>query len=146
MEASDPERERMRLLELYAGMTDEQLDDLASDWESLTEPARLALKQAVAHRGMCLEFEEADRPGPAEPPGELVTIREFDSFQEAVLARGLLESVGIVAALADTRDRPLEGSSCGSCGPFRLRSRREDAESAAEILDAPTLEDPEAPD
>jgi hypothetical protein len=135
MEQTDPERERLRLSEVYSEMTEEQLEELAAEWESLTGVAQLALKQEVERRGLQLELEEQRVPGEAEFAGELVTIREFESPGEARLVKDLLESGGIRVSLLDVHNQPLD-STGPAFGRVSLQVRPEEAEIAKEFLDS----------
>lgn len=144
MEPLDPERERMRLLQLYSGMVDEELEELAEDWESLTDAARLALKQELDHRGLSIVFEDEL---PAEDPecsDEFITIREFEGRQEAMLAKGLLESAGIAAVLVDALMTEVDWLSSAAYSPLQLRVKPEDAANALATLDEPAPGDPES--
>jgi hypothetical protein len=142
MEAIDPERERIRLAELYSGMTIEQLEELAEEWEFLTGAAQTALKQEVGRRGLILEFEDEPPPDAAQDSVEFVTIREFDSTATALLAKQYLETGGIKGRLVDAFDRPLEPMQ--NSLNVSLQVSKEDAESAIAILDAPVTLDPES--
>ena len=99
MEPLDPEKERQQFFARYSGMPDQQLELLAEEWESLTVPARLALKQEMERRGMHVEFEGKstdDNCGDAEEEvasehsiysPEFTTIRELDSRAEAMVVQ-----------------------------------------------------------
>jgi hypothetical protein len=143
MESVDPERERQRLLELYSEMDEGQLDELAGQWDSLTDAAREALKQEVERRGLYIEFEEGRKA--QEPPesNEFVTIGEFGSRSEAAIAQGLLETAGIKSDIAGTLK--ILGYPTPDIDPFpvRLRVKEEDAETAIAILEAAASADPE---
>ncbi len=137
MEPPDPERERMRLLERYSGMSDEQLEELAGDWESLTDSARLALRQEMERRGMPIDVqEEMQADDSASPDVELVTVREITFPGEAIVVRGLLESAGIETFVLDVLNNPLESMAPGPVWPIRVQVRKEDVEAAMELLDA----------
>jgi len=146
MEPLDPETERQRFLARYSGLSDQQLERLAEEWESLTDPARLALKQETERRGMHVEFEEEstdDNCADAEEQiasehstyaGEFITIRELDSRAEAMVVQGLLKSVGIKTFLVDGLNLPLHSMPLANAWPIRLQVSKEDAERAIEIL------------
>jgi hypothetical protein len=53
----DPERERRRLAELYAGRLDGELEKIASEGYQLSDPAREALRAELANRGLEIEIE-----------------------------------------------------------------------------------------
>jgi len=117
----DPEQERIRLAELYSTLTDEELQELADDWESLTDTAHQALKDEMTRHRMRLTTEALappeDNAGPLDPetmskfPAGLldpVTAAEFPNLEEALLAKGLLESGGIQCALGSNGNQFLD--------------------------------------
>ena len=134
MEPLDPERERMRLLELYSSMPDEQLTELAEEEESLTDTARLALKQVMERRDIRIDHAEEDLS--EEIDGEFVTIREITFPGEVIVVQGVLESAGIQSRLVNVLNLPLNSLTLEYSCPTRVQVRKEDAESAFEILDA----------
>jgi len=87
--------------------------------ESLTDPARLALKQEMERRGMHVEHKEGrtrDNSAHAQEESasdnsiyssEFITIREFDFRGEAMVVQGFLESAGIETLLLNTLNLPL---------------------------------------
>ncbi len=102
----DEQRERRRLADNYAGMTDGELQRLARSAESLTEMAWDTLEDEMDRRH--LEFPDDECPDNSAPEQrkeievrELVTIRQFRDLPEALLAKGSLESAGIECFLAD---------------------------------------------
>ena len=156
MEPLDPERERQRLLARYSGLSDQQLEHLAEEWESLTDPARLALKQEMERRSMHVELEEEgtdDNRADAEEEitseqsihsGEFITIRELDSRAEAMVVQGFLKSVGIRTLLVDGLNLPLHSMHLANAWPIRLQVSKEDAERAIEILGTTFPDDTES--
>jgi hypothetical protein len=69
---------------------------------------------------------------------ELVTIRQFGSLADALMAKGCLDSAGIECFLADSNmawmDSPLVRG-------MRLQVSTSDAETAREVLEASEIED-----
>jgi hypothetical protein len=137
----DPERERMRLAELYAGMDDGQLEELAEDRASLTDVARRALELELSRRHLSIASDESS-PCHVEAP-ELTTVRTFNASGEALLARGLLESGGIECYLSDENNAVLDLDGFGFVREIRLQVRPEDAEAALEVLNQPMTTDSE---
>lgn len=144
------ERERQRLEENYAGMTDGELQRLARSAESLTELAWDALEDELDRRHLDfdeLDFAEDEYPdGPPPEPRqqlemrELVTIRQFRDLPEALLAKGSLESAGIECFLADDNLVRLDWFISNFIGGIKLKVRTADVMNAQKILDEPILE------
>jgi hypothetical protein len=136
----DEQRERRRLADNYAGMTDGELQRLARSAESLTETAWEALEDELDRRH--LEFpDEPALPGRDElEVRELVTIRQFRDLPEALLAKGCLESVGIECFLGDENLVRLDWFISNFIGGIKLNVKIADVENARKILDEPILE------
>jgi hypothetical protein len=138
----DDLRERRRLAANYAGMTDGELRQLASNSASLTELAWDALEDELDRRH--LEFSDEESPEPAQSQRlemrELVTIRQFRDLPEALLAKGSLESAGIECFLADENLVRLDWFISNFIGGIKLNVRAADAEDAQKLLDEPILE------
>jgi hypothetical protein len=136
----DEHRERRRLADNYAGMTDGELQRLARSAESLTELAWDALEDEMDRR----HLECADDPAPERRQEmemrELVTIRQFRDLPEALLAKGSLESAGIECFLADENLVRLDWFISNFIGGIKLNVRAVDAENAQKLLDEPILE------
>jgi len=145
MAASDGERERWRLAQLYGAMADGELEKLADDAGSLSATAQRALQFEIAKRGLELDLEfRGDAPA-AEPVfSKLVTIRQFRDVQTAYLAKGLLDSARIESFLFDENIVRMDWLYSNLVGGVKLRVREEDAAEALELLDAGKAEDSEA--
>ena len=133
-------RERRRLADNYAGMTDGELQRLARSAESLTELAWDALEDEMDRR----HLESPEEPAPEQRQEievrELVTIRQFRDLPEALLAKGSLESAGIECFLADENLVRLDWFISNFIGGIKLNVRAADAENAQKLLDEPILE------
>ena len=118
-------------------MSDLELHSLAADWHSLTEEARTALSAEFAHRGLDL----IEPPPPAEdtPPEyrNLVTIRRYRDLSEAIIARGAIESAGIICFLKDENLVRLDWQISNMIGGIRLQVAAADVESAEAVLASP---------
>ena len=136
----DALRERRRLADNYAGMTDGELQRLARNAESLTEVAWDALEDEMDRRH--LELAEAPAPEPLQQMEmqQLVTVRQFRDLPEALLAKGSLESAGIECFLADENLVRLDWFISNFIGGIKLKVRAADVENARTILDEPILE------
>ena len=136
---SDPESERQRLVGVYSGMSDGELEKLATTRSTLTDSARSVLAAEMDRRGRPLPEELP--PGTDEPEfRELVTIRRFTGLPEALLAKGSLESAGIECFLADDNYVRMDWFISNAIGGVKLRVKLEDADAANEILDQPIPE------
>jgi Putative prokaryotic signal transducing protein len=134
------QRERRRLADNYAGMTDGELQRLARSAESLTEMAWDTLEDEMDRRH--LEFPEDAAPEPRQEMEvqQLVTIRQFRDLPEALLAKGSLESAGIECFLADDNLVRLDWFISNFIGGIKLNVRAADAANAQNLLDEPILE------
>jgi hypothetical protein len=91
---SDPESERQRLARVYSGMSEGELEKLATTRSTLTDSARNVVAAEMDRRGRPLSEELS--PGTEDPVfRELVTILRFTGLPEALLAKGRVESAGI---------------------------------------------------
>lgn len=137
---SDDQRERRRLAENYAAMTDGELQRLARTPESLTELAWDALQDEMDRRRLECPADMAHEPRQKMEMRELVTIRQFRDLPEALLAKGSLESAGIECFLADDNLVRLDWFISNFIGGIKLNVRIPDAENAQKLLDEPILE------
>jgi len=128
----NPGRERQRLTELYAGMTDGELEKLAADAGSLSDVAREALQAEMSKRK--LETTLHDAPSEEEHP-KVVTLRTFDNVQEALFAKSVLDSAGIESFLADENLVRLDWFLSNAIRGVKLWVKEEDAKAAEAILD-----------
>lgn len=133
-----PKRERNRLAQLYAALSDGELLQLASETESLTDEARAALDLEMSRRNI-----PAETAGEAEdsPPGgraklrDLLTIRQFRDLPEALLAKSVLDSAGIECFLGDDNLIRMDWLWSNLLGGIKLRVRQEDALEASRLLE-----------
>lgn len=138
---SDYQEEKNRLQKLYAGMADEELDQLFEAAHDLTEVAREVLQAEMERRGAKIEFlPQAVEVDEAAHPS-LVTVALFRDLSEAVLARGMLQSAGIECFLADENLIRLDWFYSNAIGGMRLQVREEDAEAAEQILNVSAPQD-----
>jgi len=169
----DPERERRRLEEFYAGQFDGELQKIAKQAYELTDIAQEVLMAELARRGLEAKFAgqapivvkpapkkpepEPGDPPPPEPPdpeidssdGELerrdmVVIRQFRDLPEALLAKGSLDSAGIDCKLADDNIVRMDWFWSNLMGGVKLLVDFDNADAANEILEQPIPESFEA--
>jgi hypothetical protein len=131
----DPEEERSRLAELYASMTEGELRKIAENPKSLTQPAIAALNSEFARRALDIK-SEIPQPEPVAHPEipDLVILRHFRDFPEALLARGGLQSAGIETFFDDENIVRLDWFISNAVGGIKLLVRPEDVVAANEIL------------
>jgi DNA-directed RNA polymerase subunit M/transcription elongation factor TFIIS len=97
-----------QLQKTYAGKTDEELAELASDAYDLMEPAPQVLRAEIAKRGLKITLNQAAdaRPEPStsqaedeDPDSRLEVVASVRSPQEARLLQAALNSVAIRSCL-----------------------------------------------
>lgn len=118
-------------------MTDDELEHLARNPESLTEMAWEALEDELDRRN--LEFDDPE-PRQQLDLRKLITIRQFRDLPEALLAKGSLESAGIECFLRDENLVRLDWFISNFVGGVKLCVPPEDAVKAKALLDQPILE------
>lgn len=133
MAKRDPESERERLVQSYAAKTQEELQQLANDAWSLTDPARSALRGEIARRGLSIELHDSAE---VQPPGaRLVILREFRDLPDALLAKSILESAAIECFLYDENTIRMDWLWSNALGGVKLSVKEEDAAAASGLLD-----------
>ena len=142
MTNQDTEKERQRLTDLYSRMTDGELATIAQDAASLTDLARLVLKEEIGRRGVLetADVEELPVAMDVVESRDVVTLRKFRDMPEALLAKGSLDSAGIECWLADDNMVRLDWFYSNLLGGIKLQVKQEDAEVANEILNQPIPE------
>ncbi|MGA2905485.1 MAG: hypothetical protein ABSD98_16790 [Candidatus Korobacteraceae bacterium] len=142
MDTSDPEQERKRLVDLYAAMSDGELESIAQEAYELTDTARHALQEERDRRRLDFPVDESDSTANNEPEWEdLVVLKQFRDLPEALLAKGSLESAGIESFLADDNMVRMDWFISNLVGGIKLCVRTEDADAAFELLGQPMLQD-----
>ena len=137
MDAPDPQRERQRLAQLYAGMSDGELLRVAEDPNALTDAALDAMEDEAERRGLQLDLDPPDKPTSAPVFGELAVIRKFRDLPEAWLAKGALDAAGIESHLLDQNLVRLDWFYSNAIGGVRLCVRVDDAAQAFRVLNQP---------
>jgi hypothetical protein len=163
----DPEQERQRLAEFYAGQLDGELERVAEEAYELSELAEEVLKAELQKRGLSVQMAEhppaavKKAPKPGDPPEEeyseaqtaeeltprtedgvheLVAIRQFRDLPAALLAKGSLESAGIDCVLADDNVVRLDWFISNAIGGIKLLVDSVDLAEAEQILSQPIPE------
>lgn len=135
MRGDDPELQRQRLTQLYARMSDSELEKIAADADSLTDVAQETLESELARRGLALLRTATVMHEPALR--ELVTIRQFRDLPDAMLAKGILESAGIEVFFSDENIVRMDWFISNLVGGVKLKVKPEDALEANAILEQP---------
>jgi hypothetical protein len=133
---TDPEKERARLSEFYAGKTDEELSDIAAHSHELTEIASEALRNEMGSRQLSSQRVETSEMANQEDLDfrELVTIRSFWGLLEAEMAKGLLDSAGIESFLFDDNMVRMDWFNANAIGGVKLRVDPQNVDAANRIL------------
>lgn len=142
MARPDPEHERKRLADLYAGMSHGELDSIAEDAKDLTDQARQVLQTERDRRELAPHVDQSG--GDAEDAiawEDLVVVKQFRDLPEALLAKGSLESAGIEAVLGDDNMVRMDWFFSNLVGGIKLCVRPEDADAAFDLLGQPMLQD-----
>jgi hypothetical protein len=136
--STDPDAPRAQdqLATHYAKMGDGELQKVASDFASLTDPARAALNEELVRRGFPVPAASLSQGDEVELQ-KLVTICKFRDLPEALLAKGSLESSGIDCVLVDDNMVRLDWFISNLIGGVKLQVKAEDAEAANQVLDEP---------
>ena len=141
MSMVDPEEERRRLTERYAGMSEGELKQVAGDGDELSEVAEELLLAEMAKRGLEAPAIDLSQGKPDEVElQELVTIRKFRDLPEAMLAKGSLESAGMECYLVDDNMVRIDWFISNLLGGVKLKVRADDAAEATALLDEPIPE------
>ena len=134
MTSPDAERERQRLAEVYAEKADEELRSLAQQGGTLTDIARTALRHELNRRAIRLPVHEPSPPLHQVDLPSVVTLRQFLTVQEALMAKSILDSAGIESFLADENVISMNWLWSNALGGVKLQVRRTDAAIASDLL------------
>jgi hypothetical protein len=133
------ENELERLTEVYRNMADGQLEKLEGEAASLTAVAREVLGLELSRRGLEVELQDSAPPESDDAP-KLVTLKQYVTLQDALLAKSVLDSAGIESFLADQNVIRLDWFLSNALGGIKLRVRREDAAAALGLLGSGLIE------
>ena len=139
-------QERQRLAELYARMSDGELEQLSDDADSLTETAAEALRSEIERRRLTSDAQDTSS-GDRSPTSteiiefqKLIQIQQYRDFPEALIAKGILDSAGIECFLTDENIVRMDWFWSNVMGGVKLHVRPEDVDAALEILQQPAPE------
>ncbi|HKD83166.1 MAG TPA: hypothetical protein VKB58_00365 [Terriglobales bacterium] len=136
MSQPDPEQERKRLADLYAGMSDGELESIAQDAAELTDLARESLRQERDRRQLDFPIGETGQADDITWE-DLVVAKQFRDLPDALLAKGSLDSAGIESFLVDDNVVRMSWFWSNLVGEIKLCVRAEDADAAVELLSQP---------
>ncbi len=131
---TEPHAESERLRVYYAQLSDGELNEIGSQYDSLTEQAQSVLRAEFDRRGMPAP-ELADNDG--HEYQHLVTVRRYRDPAEAAIAKSVLDSAGIFSFLKDENTVRLDWGYSQAIGGIRLQARPEDVEAAEAVLAQP---------
>jgi hypothetical protein len=134
MPESRLENERRRLAVLYAGVSDHELEQFASEAGSLKQVAREVLQVELSRRGLKVELPHPVASAERATPGTLVTLSTFRDMPEALLAKSILDSADIECFLGDENIVRQDWFWSNLVGGIKLWVRQEDASTAGELL------------
>ncbi len=137
--ATNREQERQRLAKLYGEMSEGELRKVADDAAELTDVARQAWAEEIAHRGLDIPLVDSVSVDELELR-KMVTIRQFRDLPEALLAKAKLDSAGIECFLIDQNMVRMDWFISNLLGGIKLQVRKEDAEEALALLSEPIPE------
>jgi hypothetical protein len=141
MPESSQENERRRLVDLYLGMSDRELEQLAADAASLKQVATEILQAEISRRGLKTELRYPAASTESATPGKLVTLRTFRDAPSALLAKSILESADMECFLGDENIVRMDWFWSNVVGGIKLWVREEDAATAAELLNQEVPQD-----
>jgi hypothetical protein len=128
------EDERRRLTSLYASLSDNELEQFASDADSLKQVAREVLQAEFSRRDLKIELRNPFAGAECAIPAKLITLCRFRDMPEALLAKSILESAEIECFLGDENIIRQDWFWSNLVGGIKLWVRQEDACTAAELL------------
>jgi len=139
--AIDLEKERQRLIALYASMPSEQLEQIASRPSELTEMAQQVLEIEMGGRQLLpLSSNQAQTSIDETADVNLVLARSFRGLLEAHLAKASLDSAGIESFLADDNMVAMDWFRSDAIGGVKLLVRETDMADATAVLNQPAPE------
>jgi Putative prokaryotic signal transducing protein len=137
----DPDREVARMAAVYAGMSDEELQEAGSQPGALTNWAFHALREEMKRRS--LDWPGKDMPLPPElpqqeqiddPGNRPVVLRRYRDMPAAFVEKSVLDAAGIDCFLQDDNVVRMDWLWSNALGGIKLMVRENDATEAERIL------------
>jgi hypothetical protein len=136
----DPEKEHQRLADLYASMSDEELQQIAADAWSLSGPGHDALQDEVTKRKSSIALNETPPSIEVPEKRDLVLVRRYRDLPEALFAKSTLDSAGIECFLVDENIVRMDWFWSTLMGGIKLMVDPGNVDEAAAILGQPIPE------
>lgn len=136
----DPEKEVARMAAIYAGMSDEELQEAGSRPEALTDWAFQALREEMKKRnlewpGKDMRLSEMPQHEQTEDPGNRpVVLRRYRDMPAAFVEKSVLDAAGIDCFLQDDNVVRMDWLWSNALGGIKLMVREKDALEAERIL------------
>jgi len=121
----------------YAQMSESELLTFAITYDSLSDPARCALRAEFSRRRLEPPLIEEPTELAESSSRNLTTIRSYRDLSEAIVARAMIESAGIFCFLQNENTIRLDWQISNFIGGIRLQVSAQDVEAAIELLDQP---------
>ena len=131
------DRELQRLTTRYAQMEDAELEKVAVDFLSLTEPAKGALRSEMSKRELTPPDEIAADHAREIADSEArkpVMVRRYRDLPDAAIAKSVLDSAGIDCFLADDNLVRLDWFYSNLIGGIKLLVPEKDVGAASNLL------------
>ncbi|MGA8939340.1 MAG: DUF2007 domain-containing protein [Acidobacteriaceae bacterium] len=133
------EDELKRIARHYGEMSETELMLVARDYEHLQEDAQALLRSEFSRRSLEPPLVEDDEPTTPSYQ-DLVTVARYRDLSEAIVARSVLESEGIVCFLKDENTIRMDWAWSNLLGGLRLQVPQQDLAKAGELLSHPPPE------
>jgi len=149
MRKIDPQQERQRLTNLYAGLSDEELQKVGNNPMALTDWAFEVVRAEMLKRG--LDWTGKDMPLPSQATvveatdnsgNRPVVLRRYRDMPAAFVEKSVLENAGIECFLQDDNVVRMDWLWSNAMGGIKLVVRENDAEEAEYILSQTSAGEP----
>jgi hypothetical protein len=134
------QQSEQQLASLYAGMSEGELEKVASEAYDLSDIARQALRLEIEKRELSIAINDSGPGYDQVELQDLVMLRRFRDLPEAMLAKGSLQSAGLECYLADDNIIRMDWFYSNLIGGIKLMVKPDDLEAANEILNQPVPE------
>jgi hypothetical protein len=119
----------------FAQSSDEELKKMADAADSLTEPARAALKAELNRRHIEFPLAAAHEISSDIDGADVVILRKFRDIPVALLAKSILDSAKIECFLTDVNTIRMDWLWSNAVGGVKLLVKKVDVAAAQQLLD-----------